>query len=816
MENIKIYNVIDYAKANKKYIDTNYIIYDDIEELCKELNKKKYYHLRIKKDNEYIFFGDIDGYKNTIEEFINLLQDFLKEKYNLYFTIEEFKYTNNKTKEGSYHYSIPKWYLTVEKLKEIHINFLKYKDNKELKSIIDTTIYSEHWFRLPNQLKGNDKNKENMHKIIKGEIIDFILDYIPEYSENISDIEYINEDLEIINVDKNNLLLTNKNSKELVLTKPNNNALVIRDNNSEQVLSSFLLQPSLYKKMFDECYKQERFENYENWISVGMALRNTFNNDDDAFDLFNYYSSKGRNYEGYEKTKFKYATFVKKIDGKGYTIATIYYYAIEDNKPKYVEIMSKNVFELGQQDICKYLKVVAGYKFMYKIDNGIYKLYSYNRKYWENDDVLLRKCIGTELHEFLKDILINVYWNSKDFNLLKKNIDKLKELKMKKEIVETYKEYGVNNEIKFDDKWWLFGFNNYVYDMEKEEIREYKYDDYISITTGYDWREPTEEEIVTITKLIKSIMPNDEERELFLQIICTAIDGRCIEKFVVFHGNGGNGKSLIDDLLLLSLGNYGMIGNNSILFEASKTGSNPEKANIHKKRLVIFREPSEKNKFENSVIKELTGGGSFSARSHHEKTTQKELNLTMIVECNKKPLFTEDPKESELRRIIDLYFRSTFTNDNSKLNDKKYIYEANPMYKTKEFQEKHKYALLKILFTEHKKFKKNGSILKIPDSIKERSEQYLALSCDILQWFKDNYQKGTSEDKLKIKEIYEKFILSDYYTNMSRLEKRKYNKSYFVEYFSTNIFMREYYHERINNIRNIITGWKLKDEEDEE
>ena len=39
-----------------------------------------------------------------------------------------------------------------------------------------------------------------------------------------------------------------------------------------------LNQSTLYKKMFDECYSQERFEIYEYWITVGMAIKNTFHN----------------------------------------------------------------------------------------------------------------------------------------------------------------------------------------------------------------------------------------------------------------------------------------------------------------------------------------------------------------------------------------------------------------------------------------------------------------------------------------------------------------------------------------------------------
>jgi hypothetical protein len=51
-------------------------------------------------------------------------------KYNLTFDIEnDFKYTKNSCKPGSYHYSIPCWNTTTEKLKEIISKFLK--DNKD-------------------------------------------------------------------------------------------------------------------------------------------------------------------------------------------------------------------------------------------------------------------------------------------------------------------------------------------------------------------------------------------------------------------------------------------------------------------------------------------------------------------------------------------------------------------------------------------------------------------------------------------------------------------------------------------------------------
>ncbi len=815
----EIFSVTNYAFSNNDFIKNQKIIYNSIDELSKELElNDKYYHFRIHCNERYIFFGDLDNYKDGIMRFKEILVSFLYNKYELIVDDSEFKYTKNNKKDGSYHYSIPKFNASLLKLKEIHNNLLNdhkedfiIKGEKKIEKCIDTTIYSEHWYRCPNQSKGNilDISNNNKHEIIFGDMKDFIVYYIPYESVNIDYANYMkieNIDTTIIDV-KNKEMIIKKN-------KETEEKLSVYKNNI--VLSTILSQPTLYKKMFDECYAQERFEVYEYWITVGMAIKNTFHNEDEAFDLFNYYSAKGSNYEGTEKTKNKYATLIKKNSSNGFTTATIYYYAIADNKPKFIEIMNKNSFELGQTDMCKYLKIIAGSNFIYKIIGDNYKLFCYNGKYWETDSILFRQCLSTELYDFLKNILIEVYWNSKDFVSLKSRIEKLKCVSFKRDIEETYKEYGVNDEVKFDEKWNLFGFKNIVFDLEEGIFRDYRFDDYVSTTCGYDWREPTDKELKTVSDLIESIMPVKDERDLLLQIMSTALDGKCLEKFVIFNGGGGNGKGVIDDLLLKAIGNYGMIGNNGILFETSKTGSNPEKSNMHKKRLVIFREPSERNKFENSVVKELTGGGTFSARSHHEKETIKELNLTMIVECNKRPLFAEEPQDAETRRIIDLFFRSTFTTDKKMIDSENNIFLADPYYKTVEFQEIHKFALMKILFEQYNIYKKSNYVFDVPQSIKDRTQLYLELSCNIVQWFKDNYEiTEDRNDTIKIKDLFEDFTNSSYYVNLSKSERKKYNKSYFTEYIQTNIFFRKYYVEKSQYLRNYIREWRKKKNEDD-
>ena len=698
-----IYAVKQYNAMKSSNFDDNLIQFENIDDIIEELTTvNNSYHFRIHPTTTYIFFGDLDHYNKSIETFINLLKNFLAKYYNLHFEVNDFKYTKNNLKEGSYHYSILKWNLTTEKLKEIHLEFIKEYKNDLTNDIdgrvsicVDTSIYSEHWFRCPKQYKGNS-NDISKHIIINGNMKDFIIDYIPESSISINNI--IKNIIEIsipiptqlsipLSIPtKTRTRKTNVNAKasananitnELQIALPTTNQSTNLSNQSTSIiettntihpdlLSESIFRSNLYKQFFENCYKQTRFDDYNTWITIGMAIKKIFPNDEDGLELFNYFSSKGQNYDGIEIITKKFNSFDAHRE-KGYNVETIYYYAMQDNKPKAIDIISKNTLQLAPTDICSFIKLLAGNKFFYKIENNTYNLYCYNGRYWQKDDVVLRSFISNELHEFLKYILVNVYWETvgREFQQYKNKIDRLKTISYKREVIETYKEYNSRKDINFDDKWWLFGFNNKVYDMKECEFRDYKPEDYITITTGYDYRDPTEDEIEFVNNLIIQIMPKEDERQTFLDILASGIDGRCPEKFIVYNGGGGNGKGVIDDLMLKMSGNYGMLGNNNLLFENSKMGSNPEKANMHKKRYVVFREPPANKKFENSTVKELTGGGSFSARGHFESETQKELNNTMICECNDKPAFSETLPPADVRRIIDIYFRSRFKeNDN--------------------------------------------------------------------------------------------------------------------------------------------------------
>jgi len=83
-------------------------------------------------------------------------------------------FCNKETvKEYSYHWTIPSLKTDFITLKNI-LNQDKYK---EFKNMVDTSIYSNHWFRLPYQTA---KEKPLIHEILQGKPEDLLVQNIPE------------------------------------------------------------------------------------------------------------------------------------------------------------------------------------------------------------------------------------------------------------------------------------------------------------------------------------------------------------------------------------------------------------------------------------------------------------------------------------------------------------------------------------------------------------------------------------------------------------------------------------------------------------
>ena len=98
-----------------------------------------------------------------------------------------------------------------------------------------------------------------------------------------------------------------------------------------------------------------------------------------------------------------------------------------------------------------------------------------------------------------------------------------------------------------------------------------------------------------------------------------------------------------------------------------------------------------------------------------------------------------------------------------------------------------------------------------------KSKKYSELRCDIITWFKDNFElTNDNTNIIKVKDIYAKFTRSSYFKELTKAGQQAYNKSYFVDFIVSNDFFYKYYCAKSNNLRTFLKGWKSKDIDESE
>ena len=266
------------------------------------------------------------------------------------------------------------------------------------------------------------------------------------------------------------------------------------------------------------------------------------------------------------------------------------------------------------------------------------------------------------------------------------------------------------------------------------------------------------------------------------------------------------------------------VGNNSVLLNPLKEGINIQVANMNKKRLVIFREPDADKKINSETMKELTGDGEISAESKYSNDDKIRLMATFILECNARPLFSGKMDNAVVRRLKDIPFTSTFTNDETLLNDTELenIHKADVYFKTKEFKEVYKHALFSYLVNFVKDYEATHGVPvyeKITDckEVLDRTKDFIE-SCDEVYGFvKENYERGDATDFVKMVDMYADFknkVMVDF----TKEQKRALTKKKFVSDIKTNMYLRRFYKDRKKiegtEHRSILCGWREKNIDD--
>lgn len=514
-------------------------------------------------------------------------------------------------------------------------------------------------------------------------------------------------------------------------------------------------------------------------------------------------------------------------------------FSVKNMDLDYLDILDKNLVidlytpSFSSGILADYFKLLYCDKFLYTND----QLYYYNGVYWKSDDKklsILNNFVDSKFYIHLVHYvtnLINIYSTNMDINnasinieklnLFLKNIQTLRKVNHRDLIVKDIINKISNNDVVFDSNPYLFAFNNKIFDLKTDSFIEPSYDQYIKTTVGYDYSDYYNvDKIIELDKLIDTILPDKSIKDYYLTILSTCLYGEQLEYLFIATGKGGNGKSLLTSLLHTMLSEYAYKLSSNVLLQEIKDGGNPQIALMNNKRFCFFQEPDKGRRLCSSTLKELTGDKKLNVRKLHSNECTITLKLTLILECNELP-HIDEVNDAINRRLRIIPFTSKFVKqeDYDILTDKTNVFVGNPYYKKDEFQDKYKQALFEILRKYFIIFRNNNYTLQSePEACKIRSNEYLACSDDIYDWFSTIFVKcNNSEDEeaLQISNIYQKFTCSSVYQNMSKLDKRKYTAKYFNEKLKTNLFLQNNYKSRGAYVKGtrynvpIIIGYKI-------
>ncbi len=124
----------------------------------------------------------------------------------------------------------------------------------------------------------------------------------------------------------------------------------------------------------------------------------------------------------------------------------------------------------------------------------------------------------------------------------------------------------------------------------------------------------------------------------------------------VLYGNGRNGKSVFLDILNEVFGTYAMnIKPDAIMVTKTSSDATPEIAKLDGARLVTTTEPNEGERFDEGLIKQLTGGDKVTARKLYENEFDFMPQFKLWMATNHKP-YIRGRDEGIWRRMVIIPF----------------------------------------------------------------------------------------------------------------------------------------------------------------
>jgi P4 family phage/plasmid primase-like protien len=464
-----------------------------------------------------------------------------------------------------------------------------------------------------------------------------------------------------------------------------------------------------YIRAHVENLAESRYNTYDDWIKVGICLKNIH-----PEDLESLYFDFSANYKDFKEREVqaKWNSFSFRTDGPTLSERSLLGWSRNDNAVGYEKIESEYLESLvaeaaatcTEHDMAKVVYAMFREEFKCS-DYGQNEWYTFPMNVWR----ITKKGVGLLKHlsdkvrqRFLRkeneigrqmENLSCSCASKKDPNpgceSCKKESEKkkyaniqnkLKTTAFKKNVMEECRLLFLDEElaVRLDANKNLIAFKNGVLDTLTMEFRDGKSDDYLSFTTGIDyypdrkcsdypcWPE--------LDKFLRSILPDPDVRDYFLAHLATCmVGGNPAQKFHILTGSGSNGKSMLMILMATCLGTYACKAPITLITQdRGKAGvASPELVRMKGKRFVTMQEPEQGANIKTGLMKELSSCEKITARdlfAGSKEMIDIDIQAHFHLSCNDKPK-VDAQDGGTWRRLCVINFPNKFVPNPTKPNE---------------------------------------------------------------------------------------------------------------------------------------------------
>lgn len=589
-----------------------------------------------------------------------------------------------------------------------------------------------------------------------------------------------------------------KNRVKCKTVKKRNN-----DKNNENP-TELLKKARVLLNMVDDSRADDRGE----WLMIGWILFNFGDESGEAFDLWDDFSKRSSKYDA----NICISQW-DKMEYRDITIATLMYYANQDNPTKYLEWRreinkdnKKSVAEYSNHnDIARML--YNDYGELYKNTKGNVWYYFYNHKWTEIEDgYSLREKLSTDVWDYYEKQRKDTFKQMHECSTADSEEDRLGKLQTKLcKLLNNLKTAPFKSnvmkearEVFYDPKFhenlnqnpMLICFNNGVYDFELDEFRPGRPEDKLSKSLSIDYIEfsPDSKEVEEVDIFFKKIFPDESVRTYFLNHYCDLFIGGNLQKKIHFWiGEGDNGKSVTQNLFEKMLGQLS-VKFDTTLFTGKKTNlgsAAPELARAAAPvRHAVLEEPDNDEQLNIGYLKKLSGNDTYFARDLFQagkdvREIKPMFEMTFI--CNKLPPLKKSDKAT-WNRIRVIPFESTFADNCPETFEEQMRQKIFPI--DREFDQKIP-KMIEALAWFLIEWRKRRQTISEPSKVKQATKRYEAEN-DLLSEYLEESIINMEGSVLHLNEVYNHF--KEWYKNAYPSHcnvTRNEIKSYLIKHWGT-------------------------------